>query len=583
MLNTVNVNVVCCFFWQAIMCKGNVAQRRALKLDSTLADKMNQTSQLMTHEDDDTTASRKVGFIPKPCHHFGLCVCQTQVRRDIYHFWKNVSCLFRRIFLKRKQIPTEARKLLDDNRIFLQLSKSSQGNPNATRGGAVEDEWDEFVHQEIMSQRFSEPTTAEDYPFPSCYHYHIGYINLSTYHFGLLEMQRLDYQQQQNQSKDITVLSLPPKENEGEVLVSDMEAFAKLDLRCSWTMTILTLNFQHDEDWSFQDGDCSLVVAPMPSLPQYIVWHGSESEASRRKVAEQARNQDRKKNQPSQKGKRVYRGNPRGEGPTKKRKKNQVVDKQEDPIDMLLDDVEYDATIARPDLIDVLLESENDQNEQQEIEQTENPYIDVTGAEDEEDIEVMTEGGHSEPNNSPRAMGSEEEGEDDNEKQHVFNLDEAEDDLLEKEFFHHAAPARSLDAPEPPQDKSNHPTDRAISKRSTANRDIFHIAGLGELRYYRQSGTMSAICLAHASSDCRRTATTMPTKRASGRPIGHLIAWLQLAGSYESRTTHVHTCRPTLEQRRAAREYFETLDEHETFGELERPRAPGEPNEPKER
>ena len=561
------------------MCKGNVALRRVLKLDSTLTDKINRTSELLTLEDDDndTTASRKVGFIPQLCHHFGVCVCQTEVRRDIYHFWKNLSCLFRQIFLKRKQVPTEARKLLDDHRIFLQLSKSSQNNPNTTQGGALGDEWDEFVHQELVSQRFSEFTTAEELSFPSCYHYHIGYINLSTYHFGLLEMQRLDYQQ--NQGKNITVLSLPAGENAGECVLSDMEAFAKLDLRCSWTMTILTLNFEHDEDWSFQD-DCSLVVAPMPSLPQYIVWHGSEAEASRRKVAEQAKNQARKKNQTSQKGKRGYSGNSRGEGPTKKRKQKQVADKQEDLVDMLLDDVEYDATIARSDLIDVVLDSGNDLNlNEQEIGQTDNPYIEVTEPEDVEHSELITEGGDSEPNDSPN--DSPDEGEEDNGQRHVFNLDEAVDEVLESEFFHHVTPARPLDAREP-QPNSNR-TDRAVASRSTANRDVFNIPGLGQLRYYHQSGTISAVCPVHASHDCRRSATTMPTKRGSGRPIGHLIAWLQLAESCSCRTSHVHSCRPTLEQRQAAREYFEKLDGHETFGQFERPRASGEPNEPRER
>jgi len=104
--------------------------------------------------------------------------------------------------------------------------------------------------------------------------------------------------------------------------------------------------------------------------------------------------------------------------------------------------------------------------------------------------------------------------------------------------------------------------------------------GLGELRFYHKTGLLAAACAEHAYDDCRRSSTTRPKARGSGRPIGHLVAWLQQQCNYDSQTTHVHTCRPSHSQRVAARTFFSSLPEAATWFAFEKAKAPGAPDEP---
>lgn len=117
--------------------------------------------------------------------------------------------------------------------------------------------------------------------------------------------------------------------------------------------------------------------------------------------------------------------------------------------------------------------------------------------------------------------------------------------------------------------------------RSFANRTVMEIAGLGELRYYHQTGMMAAACLKHSSRDCRKSATARPkTIRHAGRPIGQLVAWLQQQSSYECQTTHVHTCLPSHSERIAAREFFSRLPHSAEWLGWEKTKRPGDPDEP---
>lgn len=137
-----------------------------------------------------------------------------------------------------------------------------------------------------------------------------------------------------------------------------------------------------------------------------------------------------------------------------------------------------------------------------------------------------------------------------------------------------AAPAPALAAPE----GAGH---RRVTTRSFENREVLQIEGLGELRYYLKTGVMSAVCSKHAAADCRRSSTTKPkTGKLSGRPLGHLMAWLQQQDSYDGQTAHVHTCRPSHSERAAAREYFSTLEHANTWLAYEKAKAPGDPDEP---
>lgn len=122
---------------------------------------------------------------------------------------------------------------------------------------------------------------------------------------------------------------------------------------------------------------------------------------------------------------------------------------------------------------------------------------------------------------------------------------------------------------------------RGTITRSFANRTVLEIAGLGELRYYHQTGMMAAACLKHSSSDCRKSATTRPkTSRHAGRPIGHLVAWLQQQSNYNCQSTHVHACLPSHSERVAARAFFSGLQDSAEWLGWEKTKQPGDPDEP---
>lgn len=135
-------------------------------------------------------------------------------------------------------------------------------------------------------------------------------------------------------------------------------------------------------------------------------------------------------------------------------------------------------------------------------------------------------------------------------------------------------------APEPqPAEQKDRRARRMAGPRSTENRDLLHLPGLGELRYYYATGQLTAVCHQHGP-DCRKSATTDPKGRGSGRPFGMLVAWLERQAEYDSRTAHVHTCRPTLQQRKDARLKFQHEPHADVFLHYGKPKEPGAEEEP---
>lgn len=148
--------------------------------------------------------------------------------------------------------------------------------------------------------------------------------------------------------------------------------------------------------------------------------------------------------------------------------------------------------------------------------------------------------------------------------------------------------ADAVEPPPPPvpdeAPRRNPAGPRAGGERDMDSKEIISIGRFGELRYYPQHGHITAFCDLRSSfhaPDCRLQRTVQPkSDRASGRPIGLLVAWLQQCGSYDHATGHKHGCKPTLQDRRNAREYFNTLPGAQEFSQYERPARPGDPEEP---
>ncbi len=128
---------------------------------------------------------------------------------------------------------------------------------------------------------------------------------------------------------------------------------------------------------------------------------------------------------------------------------------------------------------------------------------------------------------------------------------------------------------------------RDVSFRDTHSREVFPVPGLGELRYYPQHKHITAFCgkrTCEHAPDCRMQRTVAPkggsSGRASGRPIGLLIAWLRQSNQYDHATGHKHSYRISLEDRQDARRFLESLPNWRDFARFERELADGEPSEP---
>lgn len=129
-----------------------------------------------------------------------------------------------------------------------------------------------------------------------------------------------------------------------------------------------------------------------------------------------------------------------------------------------------------------------------------------------------------------------------------------------------AAAAAETDQPRQEARSSGH-------RGGLESRYVFSLPNeMGSLRYYHATGAMVAFCpfgrCSH-TSDCRKQSTCLPSGKRSGRPIGLLVAWLELANEHSAKTTHVHSCRPTFEQRKRAREWFMSLPDAANFADFE--------------
>lgn len=120
--------------------------------------------------------------------------------------------------------------------------------------------------------------------------------------------------------------------------------------------------------------------------------------------------------------------------------------------------------------------------------------------------------------------------------------------------------------------------------RSTVNRDVIEVGVHGELPYYHTTQQMIAFCPCRADKHfegCRKQITTSPQKRGSGRPIGALVCWLMEANKFANKAGHVHCAKATWQDRKNARNYFETLPGSDRFLKYEKPKAAREDAEPK--
>ncbi len=107
----------------------------------------------------------------------------------------------------------------------------------------------------------------------------------------------------------------------------------------------------------------------------------------------------------------------------------------------------------------------------------------------------------------------------------------------------------------------------------------------GSIRYNFRSESLVAHCSYH-SGNCRRTRIAKPAANPSrnpgqGRPVGLLSAWLEEGSRFDSAQLHSQSCHPNLQLRREARHRFSSLPGASDFcRSYERPRRDSENEEP---
>lgn len=113
------------------------------------------------------------------------------------------------------------------------------------------------------------------------------------------------------------------------------------------------------------------------------------------------------------------------------------------------------------------------------------------------------------------------------------------------------------------------------------------VPGLGKITHYHKKMDFYAICdCAHERCvKVRASRSAAATKRLSqGRPLGYLMAWLRVGPNFVDSHDHKFeawaTGKPTLAERQAAREALCELPGAEALLARERPRRPGEEDEP---
>lgn len=124
-------------------------------------------------------------------------------------------------------------------------------------------------------------------------------------------------------------------------------------------------------------------------------------------------------------------------------------------------------------------------------------------------------------------------------------------------------------------------------KTSKVADDRFEVPPNGSIRYNFKGKNLVAHCACHAGN-CRRTRTinrpvNATRNKAQGRPIGLLTAWLEQAHSFAGEKEHSSRCRPSFEERKAARQRFYEIEGGVAWAKkFERELEDGEAEEPRD-
>ncbi len=569
------------------MSKAGSAFRRPVGLDRLLRDRLTKSSVLVQSDEKTAPASQnhQESSKAKVCLALGICVCTRY--RDSAFLFANISMYFRKVFWnkrKEKKCSTE-RTLLNSYLVVLEFwRETSKLLPLNDAAKAAADEWDLLLHDSDANMQTDLNNGQESQLF-----LHIGRIDFRSWHFGVLQLQCT---QGGHPCENVTFLEPHASVDScSNCTYTDLELFSQyMDLGHVWHLRFHKISMT-DSDW-ISAPPSSIAVRLVESTGSFIVWQGSAAEKERRRLKEASQTKKRTRgNAPRPPAKRS-----RKDSRKKTSELKTVQDKQNDELqdgDLDVDegpynDNNYNYNPLQDDVVaDLLIPNDldcfqpggafaDDEDETHKLEE-QCPNDEVGN-----DEEVASE--CASPNSIlDEFLESADDDEHEEEQQNEGQLDQPAqkhetDDL----------PVIPPEVPPPPVEPPEE-THREVHRpagltRSTINRTVFEVSSFGELHYYHTSEQMVAFCALRSCSHpgCRKQMTTNPKKKgASGRPIGALVAWLQMGHEHETKLSHLRSCIPTYQERVEARKLFESLPGADSFAKYEKKKGVHEDSEPK--
>ncbi len=555
------------------MCKAHAGIRRSLKLDYSLRHSLDKRSTLLRDQPVEQVP-RDPPFKPSLCHVLGVCVCSENQKALWCH--ENLARVFRHVLWKKRKSEERSltRQLVEDGMLCLEIRPPNMQVESEDLDSALStlhhgDGWDDCFQDE---KKIIECIESRKPLF-----FFIGQINLRNMHFTVLQLQQTTPLQAEFPDDDETlnqVCYLQPlaaTQNTDDMqkhIFTDMEIFTRLlDLEKPWS-----LRFHGFSGVSKQWIGPEIPVTLVPDMEEMVFWKGFSEEQVRRRLAYAARTRTQHgkgTKRPAQGGVRV--------GSKRQRSTQKAItrdtDEHSDP-DQVVGESESIEGFDAFNVASHVYASDSDNNDEGETNTPDDQLEQDQPAEPNID-EVLSEATVQDDIQDELFSNVESDADMETTGQDVVIAGVAQPDPP-------ANPAADADAEDP---QPRQPASRAVGVRGGhESRDVFELPdGSGTLRYYHASGSMQAFCCLGRSlhsSDCRKSATCCPVRRGSGRPIGLLVAWLQGGTGFDNKTEHVHSCRPSYEERKAAREWFMSLPHASEFCEFEKPKAPGDTDEP---
>ena len=574
----------------------NAGTRRQVSLDAQLRDCLTQRCGLrpdQTVKEADTSDTRyKLG----QCYHLGVCICQN---KDIGHCFDNLKVFLKHVFWRKnadkkknkKATMSDARKLLEAGLIILKFSGRTCRNEQLASSAALaehSDEWDDMIAE--YSQVEIVDTTVYG---------HVGKMNFSTWQFGVLCMKESDQFFAGTLATDVLLLEPFSFHDIGVSLGVNaiLEVLANsLDLQHPVTISVWTIS-TNDADWSVVP-DATIPVHRVSGTTDFTVWRGSDHEAHARRLKARAMAAAIARKSNKQRKQRKNARKPAGD-----QKKVRVAKQC-----LKLTDAQRVALLRKkrersmnPNL-DPYNDVEEPDPDSDPLQLSADGDVFSDGSFDINEIETELAALQEEESSSPSDTdadidqnGSPIHQADSESEQLELEQSNQQNDLQDAPMENHqlqpeleAAQPEEADhhelLPEPPPEPPRAFRARARGGvRDVHNREIFDMEDIGQLRYYPSLEVITAFCPLRStlhSPDCRIQRTVRPKKRGAGRPIGFLVGWLQKADDYSSAWSHIHGCKPSFEERKQARELFDSLPDSEDFSTFEMPPPEGEEPEP---